>query len=229
MARLFEIEELRTLATRALLDGGYEPSASARVRAVPDTRTIRYYTTLGLISPPAEMKGRTAYYDEQHVLQLVAIKQLQAGGATLAEVQRQLVGLTTAKLQAIAKLSSSFWDDAERYLASRKAAAVDTPRQDESQVRDTDAFWLATPALPGSSANETSGTDREVSNQTKPSQRDTLALLRSVIRLPLPGDVSVLIELQNNAQANNTLDLDALMTAAKPLIQELRRQKLIKE
>ena len=63
---------------REALAVDYVPASSARVRAVPDARTIRYYTTLGLIDRAAEMRGRTALYGERHLLQLVAIKRMQA-------------------------------------------------------------------------------------------------------------------------------------------------------
>src|SRR6267378_745075 len=69
-----------------------------RVREVPDRRTLRYYTTLGLLDRPAEMRGRTAYYGRRHLLQLVAIKRLQARGLSLAEVQERLVGIGHAAL-----------------------------------------------------------------------------------------------------------------------------------
>ena len=71
---------------------GYDGPPNGRVRDVPDRRTIRYYTTLGLLDPPAEMKGRTVLYGRRHLLQLVAIKQLQARGQSLAEVQRAWSG-----------------------------------------------------------------------------------------------------------------------------------------
>jgi len=58
----------------------YSGQANGRVREVPDMRTIRYYTTRGLLDPPAQMRGRTALYGKRHLLQLVAIKRLQAKG-----------------------------------------------------------------------------------------------------------------------------------------------------
>ncbi len=85
----------------------YVPAASARVRAVPDRRTIRYYTTLGLIDRAAEMRGRTAYYSLRHLRQLVAVKRLQADGLTLSQVQQKLAGLSDDALASIAKLPES--------------------------------------------------------------------------------------------------------------------------
>lgn len=95
------LDEL-TAEVEAALAEGYEGPASGRVRDVPDRRTIRYYTTLGLIDRPAAMRGRTALYGRRHLLQLVAIKKLQAGGRSLAEIQRSLTGQGDAELARIA-------------------------------------------------------------------------------------------------------------------------------
>src|ERR1700723_52466 len=101
--KLLTLEELSARVAVAL-SADYIGSSSGRVRDVPDIRTIRYYTTLGLIDRPAEMRGRTALYGRRHLLQLVAIKRLQAHGQTLAEIQAQLVGQTDAALARIARL-----------------------------------------------------------------------------------------------------------------------------
>src|SRR6267154_4882891 len=90
---LWTIDELGSRVALAL-SVDYDGQASGRVRDVPDRRTIRYYTTLGLIDRPTEMRGRTALYSRRHLLQLVAIKRLQAQGSTIAELQRALLGLT---------------------------------------------------------------------------------------------------------------------------------------
>ncbi len=77
---------------------------NGRIRAVPDRRTIRYYTTIGLLDRPAAMRGRTALYSKRHLQQLVAIKRLQARGLSLAEVQQALAGLPDEELAALAEL-----------------------------------------------------------------------------------------------------------------------------
>ena len=74
---------------------------SGRVRDVPDLRTIRYYTTLGLLDRPAAMRGRTALYGSRHLLQLAAIKRLQARGLSLAAVQERVVGISDASLRRL--------------------------------------------------------------------------------------------------------------------------------
>lgn len=96
------LDELGARVKDALATG-YVAPGSARVRAVPDARTIRYYTTLGLIDRPA-LQGRTALYGERHLLQLVAIKRLQADGLTLTQVQERLGGLPEHELRALARV-----------------------------------------------------------------------------------------------------------------------------
>ncbi len=100
---LWTIAQLRDAVAMALAEG-YDGAPNARVREVPDQRTIRYYTTLGLLDRAAEMRGRTAFYGKRHLLQLVAIKKLQAQGQSLAEVQRALIGQTNAALARLAGL-----------------------------------------------------------------------------------------------------------------------------
>ena len=77
-----------------------EAQADGRVAGVPDARTIRYYTTLGLLDRPTII-GREARYWRRHVLQIAAIKALQCASIPLAKIQEQLYGRTDAELEAI--------------------------------------------------------------------------------------------------------------------------------
>src|SRR5260370_3650775 len=110
----------------------YDGQANGPVRAVPDRRTIRYYTTLGLIDRPAEMRGRTALDGMRHLLQLVAIKRLQTHGLALAEIQTRLLGQTDAALRQLARLPADF-----------EPAAGATPHAAEAQ---RERFWNDAPA-----------------------------------------------------------------------------------
>jgi len=122
---LWTIDELSGRVAEAL-KAGYAGVPSGRVRDVPDLRTIRYYTTLGLLDRPAAMQGRTALYGPRHLLQLVAIKRLQARGLSLAAVQEQVIGLPNAALRKIAALPAP----------EQKCA----PEPDRSPARGN-AFW----------------------------------------------------------------------------------------
>ena len=81
---------------------GYAGQSSGRVRAVPDRRAIRWYTTIGLIDRPVAHRGRTALYGPRHLLQLVAVKRLQAKGLPLVAIQQELAGATDAQLARVA-------------------------------------------------------------------------------------------------------------------------------
>ena len=100
---LWTIDELNEQVALAL-SVGYDGTASGRVRDVPDLRTIRYYSTIGVLDKPAEMRGRKAFYNRRHLLQIVAIKRLQASGMSLAEVQQRLLGLSDRALEPLARL-----------------------------------------------------------------------------------------------------------------------------
>jgi DNA-binding transcriptional MerR regulator len=108
------------------LSSGYGGQQSRRVANVPDTRAIRYYTTLGLLDRPAEMRGRTAFYGPRHLWQLVAIKRLQADGRTLAEIQQELAAASDGSLKRLAGLpDEGFWRHVPKPAARPTAPALD--------------------------------------------------------------------------------------------------------
>lgn len=129
---MWTIAELGAEVARALSEDYKEP-ANRQIRAVPDRRTIRYYTTLGLLDGPARMSGRTALYGHRHLLQVVAIKRLQARGMALAAIQEELAGLPDAGLAGLARLP------------------VDTPQEQQAVRQETGGrrrqkFWGEVPA-----------------------------------------------------------------------------------
>ncbi len=131
---LWTLDELSAQVALSL-SVGYEGQASGRVRDVPDRRTIRYYTTLGLLDRPAAKRGRTALYSRRHLAQLVAIKRLQTRGLSLVEIQARLLGLSDRKLAELAQLPP----DGE--------AAPVAEEEQAGTSRRGQAFWAA-PAAP---------------------------------------------------------------------------------
>lgn len=114
---------------------GEDVPANGQVRAVPDERSIRYYTTLGLLDRPA-LRGRTALYGPRHLAQLIAIKRLQAEGKPLAEIQRILPTLDDAALSTLSSVAlqvsrraagrRDFWRDTDN-IAEPEAAPASAP------------------------------------------------------------------------------------------------------
>src|ERR1700747_679868 len=82
---------LRDLAALvgAILDASAITPINAAARAQPSERTIRFYVTKGLVSPP-EGRGTAATYSYRHFLQLLWIKLRQMGGATLASITKEM-------------------------------------------------------------------------------------------------------------------------------------------
>jgi len=99
-----ELADRVALALSDAVTDGYPGPADARVRGVPDIRSIRWYTTIGLLDKPGGYRGRTALYGPRHLSQLVAVKRRQAQGIPLASVQAELAGLTDAELSRVAQV-----------------------------------------------------------------------------------------------------------------------------
>jgi DNA-binding transcriptional MerR regulator len=197
------IGELRTAVAAALGDG-YDGPPNGRVRDVPDQRTIRYYTTLGLIDRAAEMRGRTALYGTRHLLQLVAIKKLQAQGKSLAEVQQALVGQSTTVIAGLAGLN---------------LGELKEKRSSEPGARRS--FWKDAPA-PARKADFA---------PTRPSGEESLeAGPESALRpqqlqgIRLAANVTLLIA---GSRALEDGDLAALHLASRPLIEKLSKLEII--
>jgi len=82
---------LRGLATiaGAILEAAAVTPINAAARALPSERTIRFYVTRGIVTPP-EGRGTAAVYTYRHLLQVLAVKLRQMEGVTLQEIGREL-------------------------------------------------------------------------------------------------------------------------------------------
>jgi DNA-binding transcriptional MerR regulator len=117
------LAELAERAARALAEAGVR-AGNGRVTEVPDPRLIRWYTTIGLLDRPTIGPGRVARYGQRHLLQLVAVKRLQAQGLPLARIQQRLAGATDEQLRAVAGLPAAQSPGAaDRFWAARPAPA----------------------------------------------------------------------------------------------------------
>jgi DNA-binding transcriptional MerR regulator len=191
----WRLEELAEQVRAALAAAPYDGQASARIRDVPDGRTIRYYTTLGILDRPAEMRGRTAYYGRRHLLQLVAIKRLQAQGSSLVDIQAKLTSASNRQLERLTGLPADYWQA--------------QPGEGRSSNRRSKAFWAARPA-PGAKAGR--------------ARRDAArkGAIPAVV-LPLAPDVT--LTLTDRAAAEfNAQRLAALQPIVEQLLAELHRR-----
>src|SRR5438067_10387464 len=117
------LDELSNRVAGELADRGlHGAAADGRVSAVPDARTVRYYTTLGLLDRPT-IEARQARYGERHLLQLLAIKALQAIDLPLAEIQQRLYARSDAELKALVDMLAA----QARQQAAAKAREAPVP------------------------------------------------------------------------------------------------------
>jgi DNA-binding transcriptional MerR regulator len=96
------------------------------VTSVPDERTIRYYLAEGLIETPEERQGTASVFGYLNLLQLVAVKKLQAEHLPIRKIRELVAGRTEQQLEALLGVSSgrSKENDAKRYLESLLAPSM---------------------------------------------------------------------------------------------------------
>jgi DNA-binding transcriptional MerR regulator len=205
------IDELGARTAQALAFD-YDGPPNDRVRDVPDQRTIRYYTTLGVIDRPAAMRGRTALYGRRHLLQLVAIKRLQAKGLSLADIQRQLLGLTDAGLARLARVP------AEAEAAEAGPQGKQKPVEPISESR-SEAFWKAAPPAPV--RGRTDSVSRLAAYETAHDANQSPLTFQGI---RMADDVALLV---TSLRPWNDDDTQAIRAAAQPLIQLLQARGLI--
>lgn len=97
---LWTLEELSQLSQNEM-ERRRIPSPGGRVSQIPSARTIRYYTSLGLVDRPNGYDGGLAQYGQRHLKQLLAIKILQSEYLPLPEIQKQLYGRTDEELNQL--------------------------------------------------------------------------------------------------------------------------------
>ncbi|WP_433014848.1 MerR family transcriptional regulator [Kribbella sp. CA-294648] len=154
---LWTLGELAERVEAALADS--PGPVNGRVRAVPDQRAIRWYTTTGLIDRPAQMRGRTALYSRRHLLQLVAIKRRQSEGQTLAQIQSELTGAPDEALEPIAALPPE---------PPASPSSNPTPAPAGASTPERTRFWTDRP--PGGSADGDPADTRQASSPRAPAQ-----------------------------------------------------------
>jgi len=137
---LWTLDELAQRARQALAADGVR-SPNGRVRELGDDgRAIRWYGTKGLVDRPTIGPGHAARYGPRHLLQLVAVKRLQARGMSLAEIQQELAGATDAVLRGIAGIPVPGAEDEAIPPPAPKAAKAAVPR---SAAAPAGRFWTA--------------------------------------------------------------------------------------
>ena len=191
---LLTMPEFAEAAARAVQASGAVPD-NRQAKAVPAARMIRYYTARGLLPRPGT-RGRALVYGRRHLLQLVAIKRMQAQGLSLDEIADRLKVISPSELEDLAAVA----DEA----IPRNLGDVD-PTHAKEASRRAERFWEATPAELDS---VTTGGEAPVRAANRVPGVNTLTEVR------LSDSVRLLIE----DAPGGLPSLDALRAAAGPLL-----------
>jgi DNA-binding transcriptional MerR regulator len=202
--------------------GAYPGAPNGRIREIPDQRVIRWYASTGLIDRPFGGRGRGARYGSRHLLQLVAVKHLQAQGWPLAEIQARIAGASDAALAELAPaiptelLAGAAPDPPRRSAAARTVSssrAVAAPR-----------FWATTPTTPTTPTTAVTAVTPAASAEPAgaPAARRTPSPLETLTALRLADGVLLLLPTRPDPD-----DLSALVEAAGPLLTVLSDRGLI--
>lgn len=151
-AAAWTLEELVQRVALALTGsaqaGIYSGAPNGRVRELPDQRMIRWYASIGVVDRPIGGRGRGARYGLRHLRQLVAVKQLQAQGLSLAEIQAQLAGVPDDELARLVSLPPEVL--ASRPPEGRAGSGSSASGRSEPRLDRSDSpsrrFWAVEPA-----------------------------------------------------------------------------------
>jgi len=221
------LDELAEQAARVLTEADVRV-ANGRVTGVPDGRLIRWYATIGLVDRPLAGPGRSARYGPRHLLQLVAIKRLQAQGHPLVEIQQRLAGATDATLRRVANLP-----DAEAEAEPHPGlGGVTAPRGAVNPPKPPARFWAvpvapaapaaavaAAPAAPEAAVPVAPAVPAPAEHGPELEEgRDTVEKVHGV----RVGGLTLLLPAPPAAD-----DLDAIAVAARPLLDLLAARGLL--
>ncbi|MFJ6673349.1 MerR family transcriptional regulator [Actinosynnema sp. NPDC091369] len=197
----------------ALLADDYGGQRSGRVRELPNGRAIRWYTTIGLVDRPVAYRGRAALYGRRHLLQVVAVKKLQAAGHTLAEIQAVVVGADDGRLAELAGVT--------RQVEPAGRAEPVGRLDDSAAASRSGAFWRDRPA---SSPPAPSAVVPPAAPAPVASAPPAAGVTRVVPGLRLGPGVTLVLHAADRVP--DAAELAAIETAAAPLLDLLARTGL---
>ncbi|WP_336209008.1 helix-turn-helix domain-containing protein [Nonomuraea sp. LPB2021202275-12-8] len=211
MSDTWTIGELAERAADALRARG-QP-LNGRVREVPGERLIRWYTTIGLVDPPLTRRGRIARYGRRHLLQLVAVKRLQAAGMSIADIQAALTGATDAMLEEAAG-SQAPQPATPRSTPDGAPPAAPVAAPDAAPDGVPARFWARGPEHAVAGATGDAGRRGNDDGAGTP-----------VRGVRLGRGVTLLLDGPGRTPAKD--DIQAVLAAAGPLLAVLEERKLI--
>jgi len=108
-AESYSIPDLAEAVNAWCREHGIAPSNGQAAEDLSE-RSLRYYRTIGLLDAPESGGGRG--YGEKHLLQLIAVRLLQARGLPLRRIRELLQTRTVEDLRRIRAEGLAEWEEA---------------------------------------------------------------------------------------------------------------------
>lgn len=144
--RNLSLDELITV-TQELLTLIAPVQTRYKVSETPDSRTIRYYISQGLMPKPLNYSGGRANYDSIHVLTLLFIKKAQSAHFSLRQIKQKLERYAKQYQHSTkgykAKLLDSIIEDGS------DTKSMSQPLKQKDKARKLPARLAVTPAIEG--------------------------------------------------------------------------------
>ncbi|HEY0407386.1 MAG TPA: MerR family transcriptional regulator [Pyrinomonadaceae bacterium] len=94
------VAELAEEAAKILAESGLAQERGT-VSDLPDERTVRYYLTEGLLSSAEDKQGTASVFGYRHLLQLLAVKKLQAEHLPIRKIRELVEGRELRELERL--------------------------------------------------------------------------------------------------------------------------------
>ena len=131
------LPEFAAICERVMAELDFE-QVRGTVTNVPDERTIRYYMTEGLIQTPEERLGSASVFGYLNLLQLVAVKKLQAEHLPIRKIRELVAGKSEFELESLLGVGGQSGKRGNESEAKRYLESLLTPSMSQS-VRRTNA------------------------------------------------------------------------------------------
>jgi DNA-binding transcriptional MerR regulator len=122
--------ELADEAAR-LLDQFVPRQERGSVTEVPDERMVRYYSSEGLIASPEGKQGSAAVYGYAHLLQLLAVKKLQADHLSIKNIRELVEGKSERDLEQILNMGAGGRTERPRNSATEYLESLIKPAKSQ--------------------------------------------------------------------------------------------------
>jgi DNA-binding transcriptional MerR regulator len=122
------LPEFARISEQILADMNLEQERGT-VTSVPDERTIRYYMAEGVIQTPEERQGTASVFGYLNLLQLLAVKKLQAEHLPIRKIRELVAGKNEQELETMLGVrgASGSKTEAKRYLETLLASSPGPP------------------------------------------------------------------------------------------------------